>query len=349
MVAPLTPAEIISALNAWGIPHVAEKGWENRHNGSGWGDVTGFMWHHTGDDAPDTADLRTVRDGHSSLPGPLCNFGLDDNGVVHLVAAGAANHAGGGDPRVLEAVMKESYTGAPPAPRYIHGEKGSVSGNGRFYGVETFYYRHLTPAARAMMPRLAAAIIWALDKKDTKNSWSEKSAIGHKEWQRGKIDPRLDGGDTCATLRAETAAYLKAGPGNLPRPVTVQAPRPTSATTPAPVTYNRAKTASFQRMLELSPDGLWGANTDEWALRMRTAARAHCGWPKKVSKPFREDYVQRVIDVVPDNVWGPKSQAALERWIYDLQKLLGVARDGVWGPGTDRAFLEFRADNRNKF
>lgn len=218
MVAPLTPNEIRDAMKAWGIPFIEESGWERRGNGQGWGDVAGFMWHHTGDDAPDSADLRVVRDGRPGLSGPLSQFGLRDDGKVHLIAAGAANHAGGGDPAVLSAVRAESYGAIPPAPRYIHGQSGSVIGNPVFYGVESFYYRNLTGAARRMMPRLAAAIIWALDRKDTKNAWTAKSAIGHREWQRGKIDPRLDGGDTCATLRAETQALLNAGPSGTDKP-----------------------------------------------------------------------------------------------------------------------------------
>ena len=213
MVAPLTSSEIIAALKKWNIPYKEVDGWKTRTNARGWGDVTGFMWHHTGDDAPDTADLKMVRDGRVGLSGPLCNFGLGDDGTVYLVAAGAANHAGGGDIRVLEAVRNESYTTAPPASRFTHtdllnGVSGAVIGNPLFYGVECFYYNARNPAQRAMMPRLAAAIIDALDNKDTKNKWSAKSGIGHKEWQRGKIDPTYD----CVQLRKETQALLDAGP-----------------------------------------------------------------------------------------------------------------------------------------
>lgn len=213
MVKPLTGDEIVAALKRWGIPYREQTGWRARANSRGWGDVTGFMWHHTGDDAPDSVDLKMVTEGRTGLPGPLCNFGLADDGTVWLVAAGAANHAGGGDELVLAAVRKESYTTRPPAPRFTHqdlldGKPGAVSGNPLFYGVECFYYAARNPKQRAMMPRLAAAIIDALDRKDSANSWTAKSGIGHKEWQRGKIDPTYD----CVTLRAETQALLDAGP-----------------------------------------------------------------------------------------------------------------------------------------
>lgn len=217
MARALTADEILAAMRRWGIPYVEVPGWRTRGNGRAWGDVTGFMWHHTGDDAPDSADLAIVTNGRAGLSGPLCNFGLDDHGNVHLVAAGPANHAGGGDQRVLDAVRAESYTTAPPAPRFTHqdllnGVAGAVLGNPLLYGVECFYYAEDHPAQWAMMPKLAAAIIDALDRIDTANTWTARSGIGHKEWQRGKIDPRTFAGDTMATLRSHTQAWLDAGP-----------------------------------------------------------------------------------------------------------------------------------------
>ena len=205
MTRPLTPDEILAALKRFGITYREQLGWRTRTNGSGWGDVTGFMWHHTGDDAPDSVDLRIVRDGRAGLPGPLSQFGLRDDGTVDLIAAGAANHAGGGDPLVLAAVSKETYTKYPPKPRFAHGQAGSISGNGRFYGVETYYVGTPDPRAAKTMPRLAAAIIDALDRIDAANTWTAQRAIGHKEWQRGKVDP---GGVDCATLRTQTQALL---------------------------------------------------------------------------------------------------------------------------------------------
>jgi hypothetical protein len=216
MVAPLTPNEIIAALKAWSIPYVEEPDWRTRSNGRAWGDITGFMWHHTGDDATDLASKDVIRDGHANLSGPLSQFALRDDGVVHVIAAGCANHAGGGDTAVLAAVRTESYDTAPPAPRFTHadlvnGKAGTINGNPLFYGVESLYYAKNTPAQRQRMPHLAAAIIWALDRKDPANQWTARSGIGHKEWQRGKVDPNLFG-QTMATLRAETQAYLDTGP-----------------------------------------------------------------------------------------------------------------------------------------
>jgi hypothetical protein len=212
MAKPLTTANLLAALTAWSIPFVKEPDYTTRSNQSGWGSVEGFMVHHTGDDAPDSADLKIVRDGRAGLSGPLCNFGLADSGKVHLVAMGAANHAGGGDARVLRAMIAKEPL---PASRYSHAQLGdyvdAIIGNPRFAGVECFYYAVDTPSQRAMMPRLAAAWIWAMNKQNG-TTWGAERVIAHKEWQRGKIDPRLFGDDSMNKMRAEVAAYLKAGP-----------------------------------------------------------------------------------------------------------------------------------------
>lgn len=214
MTSPLTPDEILHAFRTWRVPFVEEPGWRARSTKRSWGDITGVMCHHTGDDAADKIDVAVIRDGHGTLPGPLSQFALRDDGVTVIIAAGTANHAGGGDFRVLDAVRAENYGAYPPAPRYTHGDlingkEGSVNGNPLFYGIEACYYRNLTKEARAAYPRLCAALIWALDKKDTANRWTAKSVIGHKEWQRGKVDPALV---DMAIMRSEVQALLEIGP-----------------------------------------------------------------------------------------------------------------------------------------
>ena len=212
MARPLTADNWIAALKRWGIPFVEEPNWRTRANSRGWGEVEGFMVHHTGDDAPDSADLTIVRDGRAGLSGPLCNVGLEDSGRVRLVAAGAANHAGGGDAAVIRAMI----AGKPlPAPRYSHLDLGdypdAIIGNPRFAGVEAFYYLKNSPAQRAMMPLLVAAWIDGMNRQNG-TKWSGNRLIGHKEWQRGKIDPKLFGDDSMNKMRAQCAAYLQAGP-----------------------------------------------------------------------------------------------------------------------------------------
>lgn len=68
-------------------------GWRTR--GSSIFSPKGSVNHHTA--GPRTGDLPTLNTlifGRSDLPGPLCNAALSRSGVIHLIAAGRANHAG---------------------------------------------------------------------------------------------------------------------------------------------------------------------------------------------------------------------------------------------------------------
>lgn len=127
-------------------------------------------------------------------------------------------------------------------------------------------------------------------------------------------------------------------------PAPVPAPKP--ATKPV---HDVHLVTAVQRALELVPTGKWDHNTDIWAVRMRTALRAHAGYPHNKVQPFNVKAVQGVIDVVQDGDWGPKSQAALVKWAHEYQKAIGVTADGQWGPGSDNKFLAVRRNNLNNF
>ncbi|MGW2512542.1 hypothetical protein ACWC0A_24770 [Streptomyces scopuliridis] len=58
--------------------------------------------------------MAICRDGHSTLPGPLCHGVIGKDGVVHLVGYGRANHAGGGDPLVLKPRSMAAHAERPP-------------------------------------------------------------------------------------------------------------------------------------------------------------------------------------------------------------------------------------------
>jgi hypothetical protein len=153
------------------------------------------MHHHTGDDASDAADRAVLVHGRPGLRGPLANFGVTDGGRIDIVSAGAANHAGKGDPRVLEAVRLESYGRFPPATHKHQGSPGAVGGNGKFYGWETYYGAGDDPTINEKQYRAlvlsTAAIISALDAIDgPATRWTGRSCIGHKEWTDHKVDPR---------------------------------------------------------------------------------------------------------------------------------------------------------------
>jgi hypothetical protein len=61
-------------------------------------DVAGVLCHHTASPAglSDAADLNVVLAGNAEAPGPISQLYLGRTGVLYLVAAGRANHGGGG-------------------------------------------------------------------------------------------------------------------------------------------------------------------------------------------------------------------------------------------------------------
>ncbi|MFI2632638.1 N-acetylmuramoyl-L-alanine amidase [Streptomyces collinus] len=208
MATPLTADRLVAALRAEGVTVREVPGWRdhNRNHKGAWGPVHGVLIHHTVT-GPGTDVVGLIYNGHSALPGPLATGCITKDGVVHLTANGRANHAGGGDGAVLNAVITESYSDRPPAPREHDGSAGAVDGNARFYGWECENKGDgkdpwPEPQLTAMV-RATAAICRA-------HGWSAKSAIGHLEWSDWKVDPR---GFTMASFRAAVAERLEQEPG----------------------------------------------------------------------------------------------------------------------------------------
>ncbi|MFG3497043.1 N-acetylmuramoyl-L-alanine amidase [Streptomyces sp. NPDC047928] len=204
MAAPLSADRLLSAFRSEGVKVVEVGDWRthNRNHVGPWGPVHGVMVHHT----VTSGSARTVaicRDGYSGLPGPLCLGVITKDGTVHLVGNGRANHAGGGDPAVLEAVKAESYGTRPPVP--TKGNSDGIDGNRHFYGFECENLgdgRDPWPAAQlAAIERASAAICRA-------HGWSAKSVIGHSEWSDDKSDPRGPGFTSMSWMRNRIAARL---------------------------------------------------------------------------------------------------------------------------------------------
>lgn len=231
---PMTSSQIVSQLKKWGVKYKEYRSWKthNRNHMGAWGPVNGFMVHHTGSDGSDQRSL--LYNGVSGLPGPLCQFGLDQDGVVHLIGWGRANHAGNGDPDVLNAVINENYGKYPPADN-----ESRVDGNARFYGVEIWYSgsHKMTAKQYSTLRKLASAVLdW--------HDWSEKSVIGHGEWgSPGKWDPGISPGKMMdmADVRADIKATLKGD--KEPDPV----PNDPVPSNPSPTTHKVVK-----------GDTLWG-------------------------------------------------------------------------------------------
>lgn len=187
---PMTPAQWRSQLEKFGVPFreigdfSSPASGRDDETGLQFGPVYGLVIHHTGSDAPDSNNRDLINRGRSDLPGPLAHSGLNDDGVIDLITWKRANHAGGGDPQVLEAVKRENYGDYPPPTDKHEGEAGAVDGNDALYGLEAYYSgsRDMTKAA------YKSAVGWAAAICDF-HGWSAKSGIGHKEWSDWKIDP----------------------------------------------------------------------------------------------------------------------------------------------------------------
>lgn len=186
MATPMTPAMFLAVLKAEGVRVTQHAGWEthNRNGHGGWAPINGVMIHHTGGVAP--SDGNVVWTGRTGLPGPLCHSYLAKIGVCTMISSGRANHAGGGDPAVLSAVINET---ALPKPHYGEGDAGAADGNAHFYGLEISNLGDgkdpypLVQTDQAI--RWAAAIC-------RHYGWTQRSVIGHKEWSDQKTDPSFD-------------------------------------------------------------------------------------------------------------------------------------------------------------
>ena len=266
MATPMTASQIVAQLKKWGIKYKEVKSWEthNREGHGAWGGMNGFIWHHTGADV-DNADAAsyagsTLYNGISGLPGPLCHFGLAPDGTVYLVGWGRANHAGGGDPVVLDHVINEDYSGQLKPTR---GNANGVDGNAHFYGVEIMYSgsHKMTDAQYKTALKLSAAIL-------DFHKWTEKSVIGHGEWSNDKWDPGYASGKIMdmTRVRSDVADTLKAGPNAKPT-------TPTTPTTPTkPSTGGgtvATKTAGYKEVWDLDvatpPKGHETPDNKTWA------------------------------------------------------------------------------------
>lgn len=200
MATPMSAAQFAARLRAEGVTVVEVGGWEtrNRNHKGPWGPVHGVMIHHTvtrGDTKAQTdASVILCRDGHSTLPGPLCHGVIDKQGVVHLVGYGRTNHAGMGDDDVEQAVINET---ALPVD-----DEANTDGNRGFYGFECINLGDgedpWPPAQLLAIEKVSAAIC-------RHHGWGVRSVIGHLEWQPGKVDPR---GFTMQDMRGRVAARL---------------------------------------------------------------------------------------------------------------------------------------------
>ncbi|NJP99593.1 N-acetylmuramoyl-L-alanine amidase [Streptomyces zingiberis] len=201
MATPLSASRLLAAIRAEGCKVVEYRSWSthNRNHMGAWGPVHGVMIHHTVTSGTDSS-VALCYDGYSSLPGPLCHTVGAKDGTLYMVGNGRANHAGLGDDDVLRAVIAETSLPAD--------NEANTDGNRHFYGIELINLgdgRDPWPEAQVdAAARWAAGICRA-------HGWTERSVIGHLEWQPGKIDPR---GFTMNSFRSRVRTLLSRPPGD---------------------------------------------------------------------------------------------------------------------------------------
>jgi hypothetical protein len=199
----MAAADLVKRLKDEGVTVHEVRNWRehNRNHRGAWGPVHGVLIHHTVT-GPGTDVVNLIYDGHSTLPGPLATGCITKDGVVHLTGNGRANHAGGGDGDVLQAVIDESYGDRPPVTNQHDGSAGAVDGNARFYGWEC----ENRGDGRDPWPREQyVAMVKATAAICRGHGWGHKSAIGHLEWSDWKVDPR---GIDMTDFRRDLAACL---------------------------------------------------------------------------------------------------------------------------------------------
>ncbi|UGY94591.1 peptidoglycan-binding protein [Streptomyces gobiensis] len=195
MAKPLSADRLVKMLRDEGLKVHEYRNWRrhNRNSKGPWSPVHGVMIHHTVTKGTDNS-VRICYEGYAGLPGPLCHGVIDKKGEVHLVGHGRANHAGLGDGDVLRAVIRE--TELPPD------RKTDTDGNRHFYGFECVNLgdgKDPWPAAQLLAIEKASAAICRA------HGWGQRSVIGHKEWQPGKVDPR---GFTMGSIRERVRKRL---------------------------------------------------------------------------------------------------------------------------------------------
>ncbi|MET8707763.1 peptidoglycan-binding protein [Streptomyces californicus] len=219
MAPPLSADKLLKALRDEGLHVIEHRSWRtnNRNHKGPWGPTHGVMIHHTVTSGT-SSSVELCYNGHSALPGPLCHGVIAKDGTVYLVGNGRANHAGLGDDDVLQAVIAEQAT-LPPD------NEANTDGNRHFYGFEAVNLgdgKDPWPEKQLLaIERASAAICRA-------HGWSERSVIGHLEWQPGKIDPR---GFSMNGMRGRIAKRLGSVPERPPaepsKPPATKPPKPT--------------------------------------------------------------------------------------------------------------------------
>lgn len=147
----------------------------------------GIVCHHTGSDLEGTAGTKILLAGRPDLPAPLSQLSLSRSGVVYIVAAGRANHAG--------AVHSVGFMKAGDGNAQSIGIEAQNSGSEGWSAKQLDAYH-----------KLCAALC-------DHYGWSRANVVGHGECSTaGKWDPGVHGKMiSMGTFRAAVAKVVLPG------------------------------------------------------------------------------------------------------------------------------------------
>ena len=175
---------LADVARAAGLVVVEEPGWRGR--GKEFPDlpIEGVVGHHTASAAgKNCPSINTLVNGRPDLAGPLAQYGLCRDGVVHVIADGVANHAGDGSHPGIDLGNKDSI-----------GIEAENNGVGEAWGEQQM----------DSYVRLVAAILDHIER-------GPERFCTHYEWTTRKIDaagPWIGGGDWYdgGTVAAQSSA-----------------------------------------------------------------------------------------------------------------------------------------------
>lgn len=324
MAAPMSANSLVAMLRAEGARVVEDPGWRtrNRNHKGPWGPVNGVMIHHTVT-GKNVDGVAICRNGYATLPGPLCHGVIRRDGTVVLVGNGRANHAGGGDPDVLQAVKDERYNAKPPTPKY--GNSNGVDGNARFYGFEC---ENLGDGKDPWSAAQVEAIVRVSAAICRFHKWTAKSTIGHSEWSADKSDPKGPG-DVVAMprLRGKIQERLNHAPSWNPAgtPAPKPAPKPGgTVTAPTQIVLSRPEDVT---LIKNNPYTVY------WTVEHTDPTGEHGDGGKTIGDNLT--YTGTVTVTLPDLVAGESVEFYMAEedstgariGAGDLQRVIGVTTD----------------------
>lgn len=148
----------------------------------GWGPIRGLFFHNFASDISDSSSLDYLYRGDAAreLPGPLAQFGLEDDGEWVIVGWGASNHASAGDSKVEATARADKM---PLDRDLVPNAANTKTLLAPFYlGVEMLYGKGPTDAQRASAVKGGAAIMEVL-------GYTGGSVVMHRETHTTRSDP----------------------------------------------------------------------------------------------------------------------------------------------------------------